>query len=200
MTKNGSEFDATDPAANSGEPQVASRLRRAIAGAGGFVDVSWVSGVPTRSISRYLAGQEMKRSVLVALSDACRVSVEWLATGRGPMRPGEESSPQPPLPEPAAEPVRAAAVEDHAMEPDGLLSVVDFKRLGDAMRYTLDAFEQRGIHPQPERLAEIVIVIYDHLAGPPDTHDPVNLARILSASWVPAHRAHLAKKLRGEEP
>lgn len=65
--------------------RVAARLKDAVKRAGGAGAVSSKSGVNSRTLSRFLGGQEIKQEALVALADACRVSVEWLATGRGDM-------------------------------------------------------------------------------------------------------------------
>jgi hypothetical protein len=61
------------------------RLRQAVELAGGPSHVSRVSGVHLRSLNDYLKGREMRQGVLIALADACGVSIEWLTTGRGHM-------------------------------------------------------------------------------------------------------------------
>lgn len=48
------------------------------------------SGTPLSTLHAYSTGQDMKLSQVVALADACGVSVEWLARGRGPMRQQEQ--------------------------------------------------------------------------------------------------------------
>lgn len=66
------------------QPQrVAQRLQAAIDAAGGKRDVSSRSGVEMHMLNRFLKGQVIKQPALVALADACYVSVDWLATGRG---------------------------------------------------------------------------------------------------------------------
>lgn len=79
------------------------RLRQAVRAAGGNQAVAEKSGVPLGTLGGYLSGGEQKLSNTVALAEACGVTVEWLATGRGPMRPGE-APPPPPPPAETAEP------------------------------------------------------------------------------------------------
>ncbi len=75
----------TDPEANRDAPELAERLRAAIKLAGGATQVAARSRIPYRSLRHHLSGRDMKRPVLVALADACGVSIEWLAAGRGDM-------------------------------------------------------------------------------------------------------------------
>ncbi len=70
-----------DPDADSGSAQL-QRLKNVVRDAGGPSEVARRSGIPLGSLNHYLAGREMKISALVALADACRVSIEWLAAGR----------------------------------------------------------------------------------------------------------------------
>src|SRR5882724_9838854 len=79
------EVDGSRPVLdeNSSAQKVAERLREAVKSAGGHGAVAARSGIKSRTLSTLLAGQEAKQGQLVALADACRVSVEWLATGRG---------------------------------------------------------------------------------------------------------------------
>ncbi len=72
-----------DPGRNGLVARMVERLREAVAEAGGNQAVMRRSGIPSRTLSHYLAGREMRASTLVALADACGVSAEWLATGRG---------------------------------------------------------------------------------------------------------------------
>jgi len=74
-----------DPDMNRDASDVSERLRHAVEMAGGPSRVSAQSGIPLRSLSHYLGGRDMRRAALVALADACGISVEWLATGRGAM-------------------------------------------------------------------------------------------------------------------
>lgn len=67
---------------------VRGRLRAAVTSAGGVIYVAQKSGVVVRTLSHHLAGSEMKFGTAVALAKTCNVSLNWLATGEGPMRPG----------------------------------------------------------------------------------------------------------------
>lgn len=73
---------ASDFADGEKEREIGRRLAAAVKNAGGNKAVSAKSGVPLRTLDRLLAGQEPKVSHLVQLSDACGVSLDWLATGR----------------------------------------------------------------------------------------------------------------------
>ena len=57
------------------------RLRQALRDAGGNKVVSERSGVPTSTISAYIAGQDWKLSTTLALAAACGVSSDWLIRG-----------------------------------------------------------------------------------------------------------------------
>ena len=58
------------------------RLREAI-GTRNQAEVAEAAGVSSRSLSRYLSGEDVKLPVLSKLADATGVTLEWLATGRG---------------------------------------------------------------------------------------------------------------------
>lgn len=47
------------------------------------------ANLPNSSVQNYLSGKEPGRENLVLLADALNVTVEWLAAGRGEMRPGK---------------------------------------------------------------------------------------------------------------
>lgn len=74
------------------------RLKAAVKAAGGNAVVAKKSGVPLGSLNNYFGGREMKVPAMIALADACGVTVEWLAAGRGPMHAGDA----PPQQHPAA--------------------------------------------------------------------------------------------------
>ena len=81
----GIEFDGS----NSIPPGFGNRLKAAVKAAGGHGRVSEGSGIASRTLSYLLKGQEPKLSQLLAIAKTCDVRLEWLATGRGPMREGE---------------------------------------------------------------------------------------------------------------
>jgi hypothetical protein len=105
------------PTAGAGFPETgvnreaaerALRLKQAVQSAGGNKAVSEKSGIPLATLGDYLAGGEWKLSRVIALADACGVSVEWLATGRGATRPEQSAPPTPPV-GPVETPAPAAA-------------------------------------------------------------------------------------------
>lgn len=71
--------------------QRSERLRQAVNQAGGQTAVGRKAKMATTTINNYLAGRDMKAAALVALAEACDVSIEWLATGAGPMKASEPS-------------------------------------------------------------------------------------------------------------
>jgi hypothetical protein len=158
------------------------RLREAIRQAGGQTAVSARSGIKMRSLSNYMTGlNDMKRQTVVTLADACGVTIEWLAAGRGPMRPSD--SPAPPMPEPSS-------------APPSILDNLDFARMVEAMRFALDAYNRRGAPPDPDQLARTLLALYECLGLPPDSQQPEALARILTAPWVPERRRHTEQLYR----
>ena len=102
-----SSQELPDSAANWQLAERANRLRQAVRAGGGNLAVSQRSGVPLSNLTRYLRAEEMKVSTLVALAEACNVSVDWLAAGRGAMHQAAErpivemhtQQPRPPAPE-----------------------------------------------------------------------------------------------------
>lgn len=73
--------------------QRADRLRQALTQAGGIAAVSRKAKMPATTINNYLAGRDMKASALVALANACDVSLIWLAVGSGEMKTGGSTLP-----------------------------------------------------------------------------------------------------------
>jgi DNA-binding phage protein len=73
--------------ADSLEPETrANRLRQAVRAAGGNQIVAERAGIPLSTLGSYLAGGEQKLSNTITLAEATGVRLEWLATGRGPMK------------------------------------------------------------------------------------------------------------------
>lgn len=96
----------------------------------------------------------MKLSNLRQLADATGVTVEWLATGRGPMRPGD------PPPAPAPEPAKPQETETPTLK-----QVVDMDRLARAIAVAQAALAQAGKAQDPPVLAQMAVLIYDNLPG-----------------------------------
>ena len=63
-----------------------ARLHAIVDASGGASGLARKAGISPSGLSRYLAGGEPSRRVLVALADAAGVRVDWLAKGTGPMR------------------------------------------------------------------------------------------------------------------
>ena len=77
--------DDTVPGGNSVDDALAKRLRIAVDRVKSVSAASRLSGVPVGTLNNYLAGRDMKRGALLAIADATGVSLEWLASGRGPV-------------------------------------------------------------------------------------------------------------------
>lgn len=126
---------------------VAERLQRLVRETGGVKALSDRSGVPFGTLRNYLAGRPLRVPALTALSGAAGVSIEWLATGRGPMRPGAQA-PVPPS------------------EPSNLFGTLDIDRMARAMEKAFDLFAERGHRPSMRRLAQVVLLLYDDFTEP----------------------------------
>lgn len=69
-------------------PEIAGRIRRCAELVGSGDALSQKADIPRSTLETYLTGKaEPKASRLVAIAEAAGVSVQWLATGREPMRP-----------------------------------------------------------------------------------------------------------------
>ena len=156
------------PHSNSDTLLRSQRLKQAIDAAGWNKAVAARAGVPLSTLNAYLAGRDMPAGNLVALADACGVTVEWLATGRGPMRPGET----PPAP--------ATAPSPAPQEPEK-----------SAPRH-LPAFGTMDV----DLLAECAAAIWKHVYGPelrPDWR-PIVQATLVLYDQTRAIRANVNKQ------
>lgn len=144
----------TDPAPNRAADELRERLRQAIDAAGGPRAVAERSGIPYGSIQHYRQDRELKATALAAIADACNVTVEWLAAGRGPMRPGES----PPAPAPEQPPSGPKYLP--------LFGSVDMETMADAIEVATIAFAARNLRPSWRRKAQIYMLIYDILREP----------------------------------
>lgn len=145
----------------------AKRLRIAVRAAGGNQAIADRAGMPVGTLNRYIAGRDMKASAMVALAEACGVSLDWLATGHGSMKPG--------APE-AEEAERPRHLE--------MFGTVDMERMGNAMEITVRAFSARNTNPSWRRVAQVAMLIYDALGDPESA--PEELAATLSAPGMEA--------------
>lgn len=164
----------------------ANRLREAVKAAGGNLVVAQRAGVPLNTLGNYLRGRDMKATALISLAEACNVSLDWLATGRGSMQPrleGDVTSHPVPVPQ-----------KSLAITSDSVFYRLDFNRLAQATEYALSAFETRTIRPAPQRLTELILILYDHLGDAPEAQRPKELAHILTAGWMQQRRDKLDRE------
>ncbi len=140
----------TDPSGNCNGRVPLERLRQAVTAAGGTGKVSDRSGVPIRTLSHYLAGRDMKASAMIAIAEACGVSLDWLATGKGPVHPAAPAPPEPSL-NPTPEPTR------------GLFSTVSIDRLAAALDAVETAFRTHHLEPQTRHRLRLALLMYDAL-------------------------------------
>jgi hypothetical protein len=149
-------FQVSGP--NSEPAQRANRLREAVRAAGGNQAVSQRSGVPLRNLTRYIAGEEMKATALIGLAEACNVSLDWLATGRGPMQPGTELAAAPPT-----DPLLVGT----ATRTSNIFGILDMDRLATAYDLAVALFRAKGKDPGKSReLMQVTTLIYDDYLGP----------------------------------
>ncbi len=155
-----SSQDLTVRASNRQLTDGANRLREAVRAAGGNLVVSQRSGVPLSNLTRYLAGHDMKLPVAVTLAEACNVSLDWLATGRGPMRPGDAPA--------------APAQPDAVFKP---FASMDVDRMVKALEAAARiAAAQGNTRPTTRQLVQGAFVIYEDFLEPnADTNDLASL-------------------------
>lgn len=79
-----SDCDVDAPATDE---DFARRLRQIIAKVGNASTLARRVGISNSALTRYLAGSEPSRRVLIALADAADVSLEWLIRGSGRAQP-----------------------------------------------------------------------------------------------------------------
>ena len=134
--------------------QVSERLKMAVRDAGGAAAVATRAAIPLRTLHTYTAGSDLKTSALIALADACGVSVEWLATGKEHKLPGEAA-------EVTIHQTATGHTEAHPMRramPRGLFETVDVAGLAQAMDYI-----ERRLAPGTTTLerARAIVLAYD---------------------------------------
>lgn len=97
----------------------------------------------------------MKVQSLAAIADACAVSIEWLATGRGSMVKAE-------APSPAPAPAEAPPLSDM---PSDLFHTVDVDKLVGCIEAAQEEFARRNRTPSLRRVMQVALVLYDALAA-----------------------------------
>ncbi len=146
MSKTTTSPNHTDPASDLSGEQAAERLREAVRLGGGQTAVSAKSGVKMRTLSSYLSGEfTMKLPAAVDLADACGVNLEWLAAGRGPMRPTDS----PP------------SSWRQADGPATLFATVDMTRLARCLDAVTNAFGPLAPNISTRRKVQIATLLYD---------------------------------------
>jgi DNA-binding phage protein len=150
-----------------GGPERVDRLREAVHSAGGPGSVARRAGMPLSTLSKYLAGREMRLPAAVAIARATGVRLEWLATGEGPMRPDATAPPPAPPPSPCATPEPPGLAEPgRPAAALGLTWQADPDRLARAYEMALAGISVLpGHRPDPRRLMRITLLLYDELAA-----------------------------------
>ena len=141
---------------NSSAQEVAKRLRIAIDRIGGNKGVMAKIGIPSRTLSEFLAGGEMKRGAVIALADACGVNIAWLAAGRGPMLASEEAAP-------AAAPSQATRPAESRVF--SAMVTMDADVMGEAIAEATRDFTEANKSPSSTQLATYVLALYDRKSG-----------------------------------
>lgn len=133
------------------------RVRLCCNSAGGIGEMASKSGVARGSIENYLSGRSPpKLKPLVAIARAAGVSVEWLATGDGPMRPGEPPPAQIEAPS-APKPL------DH-----------DFG--GDVVAAVMELYRSENVRLSNGRIASIALEKYEEIMSYTDTEEERQIA------------------------
>lgn len=135
------------------EPKKRSaRLREAVRTAGGNRVVADKAGIALSTLGEYLAGGEQKLTNTIALAKACDVSLEWLATGEGPIKPGETApSAPPPPPEPGPRFLKA-------------FGTFDAETLSECYEAVVAQLRAKGVrNPRGRRIFQATLLLYDEL-------------------------------------
>jgi DNA-binding phage protein len=128
---------------------VQDRLRQALKASGGNKAVSQKSGLPGSTIDYALSAGSMRLQTAQQLAAATGVRLEWLASGEGPMRPGDPPPAAPAPPPPPAVPLF-------------LRMNMDF--LVDAYDAALESLSKGGAHrPDTRRLLQVTMLLYEEL-------------------------------------
>jgi len=139
--------------------EAAERLRNAIERAGGTAEVARRARLPQRSLYNFLKGREMRRSALVALSNACGVSIDWLATGTEPKLPGEPAHAT--IADASGNEVEVSFHRQAIVEQRGLFETVDISLLASAIDKAQDALRVSNRKLPTIELARAIVILYD---------------------------------------
>ena len=96
---------------------LSERIRKCAELVGGGNQLSKKTAIPRRTLETYLAGNtEPKISTLISIAEAAGVNLEWLAEGKGPMKPEDETSND--WKGRVARPLRAVGDVEERIDPD----------------------------------------------------------------------------------
>jgi len=80
-------------------PNLGARLQALADATGSVAAFARLCGMPQRTMANYVAGEREPRvSDIVTIASCAGVSVEWLATGEGPMHPDDAAKDSPSAP------------------------------------------------------------------------------------------------------
>jgi len=138
------------------------------------------AGVPQSTLRGTLKHGNPQLETLVAIARAGGVTVEWLATGEGPMRP-EAPSPTPGAWLPAAQTQYLGVNEDRAKAAFYAVSAGD-SGIKAAVAIAVTALGDHSQTIRPERLADLIDATHQALqAG----FDPALVTRIIASAAQP---------------
>lgn len=120
------------------ENTLAERIKKCAHMAGSGDSLAQKSAIPRRTLETYLSGDaEPKTTRMVAIARAANVSVEWLATGEGPMRKADASPAVAPPP-------------------------VNMHVLTEVISGIEQYLDDEDLEMKPDKKAELVVVLYEH--------------------------------------
>lgn len=70
---------------SSNDSGIVERLKKAVKDAGGPAEIARTTGIPLSTLNDYLKGNEVRFSRMAVLAKACKISLDWLASGTGSM-------------------------------------------------------------------------------------------------------------------
>jgi transcriptional regulator with XRE-family HTH domain len=151
------------PAANlESRRAVAARLRQAVHAAGGNRAVAERSGVPLGSVNNYVGARTgMKMSTLTRLAAACRVSLEWLASGDKSALTHEL-----PTETPLATAVAEFSEPPGSLVPPNLATGIDTAMLTKAIEIVAAIDGGAALRDQPSLVARRIAATYAVLTKP----------------------------------
>ena len=151
----------------------AQRLKDAVRRAGGNLAVSRASGIPLSTLQGYFSGSPMKLDNVIAIGDACGVTLEWLATGRGGASATEDSAGRPgPAYEPSDPVLLSGASAEQALlqAPQG--AVLDVAILAKCIEIMQDLTAASGVSMSALASARRIANLYKAMTTPDEDLAP----------------------------